>query len=71
MVKCELDRTVWHCHPILHNLLTTRQVEQARPQTKMLCGDYMTLDRLVQDRQCGDPTYKLLILRYIRLYTLN
>ena len=62
MVKCE---------PILHNLLTTRQVEQARPQTKLLCGDYLTLDRLVQDRQCGDPTYKLLILRYIRLYTLN
>ena len=40
MVKCE---------PILHNLLTTRQVEQARPQTKLLCGDYLTLDRLVQD----------------------
>ena len=30
-------------HPILHNLLTTRQVEQARPQVKMLCGDYLVL----------------------------
>ena len=40
-----------HSHPVLHNLLTTRQVEQVRPQIKMLCGDYLTLDRLVKDRQ--------------------
>ena len=46
-------------HPILHNIHTTRQVEQARPQIKMLCGDYLTLDRLVKDRKSGDPTCKL------------
>ena len=46
-------------HPILHNIHTTRQVEQARPQIKMLCGDYLNLDRLVKDRKSGDPTFKL------------
>ena len=46
-------------HPILHNIHTTRQVEQARPQIKMLCGDYLNVDRLVKDRKSGDPTCKL------------
>ena len=46
-------------HPILHNITTTRQAEQARPQIKMLCGDYLTMDRLVQDRQSGDPSCQL------------
>ena len=48
-----------HTHPILHNITTTRQVEQARIQIKMLSGDYLTLDRLVKDRRSGDPSCRL------------
>ncbi len=40
-----------HTNHILHDLITTRQVEQARSQIKMLSGDYLMLDRMVRDRQ--------------------
>ena len=47
-----------HPHPILHGLNTTQDVTIARPQIKMLCGDYLCHSVLAYERGT-DPQCRL------------